>query len=378
MTILKFMSGTNNLPVVILAGGENSRFFPLNTDTHKGAIVICGKPIIVRTIENLIEAHVSHVYIIVSKKDFYNKGLSSEIKKYNLSVKIDFILQKKANGMGNALLLVRKFIKEKKFCICFPYTVEAGTILKKANSKRNIKSFLTLTTTKTPWLYGIVAIKKDRVIGVVEKPPRGYEPSNLKIQGLYVLSRNFLNILSEINNHEYSFEEALQKLTMREKVSFIKLKKPLLTLKYPWHLFSFLKLFLGKKQNYIGNYCNINNAINIKNSFIGDNVEIGKGVKITNSIILNNSIIKSSIESSIIASNVFIDENLKFNKQNKAHVYSIVKNKIINTNLKKFNIVAGSGSSIGKNVSIKAGVFIGSNAIIKNGTNITENILHKL
>ncbi len=63
-----------NLPtVVILAAGENSRFFPLNQTTHKGALSLLGKPLIVRTLENLEENGFEHIVIVVSKKDFEGK-----------------------------------------------------------------------------------------------------------------------------------------------------------------------------------------------------------------------------------------------------------------------------------------------------------------
>lgn len=361
---------------IILAGGKNSRFFPLNIDTHKGAFPICGKPIIMETIENLISAGVSSIFIIVSKKDFGGIGLSAEIKKYTLSVQVNLILQKEATGMGNALLLAKKFIKERRFIVCFPYTLEAGNILKKIYAKRITNSILTLAITKTPWLYGIVSIKKGRVIKIVEKPPRGSETSNLKIQGLYILSKKFLDVLSKTKKHDYSFEDALQKYVTIENVSYIRLKKSLLTLKYPWHLFDFLKFFLGKNNSYVGNNSIIENNVRIKNSSIGNNTRIRNGVRIINSIILDNCDIRSNIKNSITSSGVFIDENIKLINKKHNYVYSFVKGKKINTGLKEFNTIIGNKSIVGKNASIKSGALIGSKTEIANYTNIQKNIPH--
>ena len=98
---------------VILAGGENSRFFPLNTDTHKGGLILCGKSIVVNTLENLFLVGISRVCITVSKKDFAGRGLSAEVAKIKIKsgCSVDFILQEKAEGMGEALLLVKEKIK---------------------------------------------------------------------------------------------------------------------------------------------------------------------------------------------------------------------------------------------------------------------------
>jgi len=39
--------------ILIVAGGKNSRFFPLNTETHKGFLPLLGKPMIVRALKSL-------------------------------------------------------------------------------------------------------------------------------------------------------------------------------------------------------------------------------------------------------------------------------------------------------------------------------------
>ena len=39
--------------ILIIAGGENSRFYPLNTQTHKGFSTLVGKPIVAHALENL-------------------------------------------------------------------------------------------------------------------------------------------------------------------------------------------------------------------------------------------------------------------------------------------------------------------------------------
>src|SRR5688572_21533238 len=108
--------------VVILAAGENSRFFPLNTTTHKGALTLLGKPLIVRTLESLEQNGFEHVVIIVSQKDYNDVGLSNFVANYQFKMKIEFVLQSEPKGMGDALLCAKQHIQG-HFAVVFPYAV---------------------------------------------------------------------------------------------------------------------------------------------------------------------------------------------------------------------------------------------------------------
>lgn len=66
---------------------------------------------------------------------------------------------------------------------------------KSKDSGRN-KSQLIISAgpTKTPWLFGILKTKGDKVLDIVEKPKPGKEFSNLKIAGVYFLPKDFFFI----------------------------------------------------------------------------------------------------------------------------------------------------------------------------------------
>jgi len=72
----------SDIPVLILAAGENSRFFPLNSDTHKGGLIFNEKPLIFYTLQGLADAGFRRAVIAVSPKDHGGRGLSGELERW--------------------------------------------------------------------------------------------------------------------------------------------------------------------------------------------------------------------------------------------------------------------------------------------------------
>ena len=94
---------------VILAGGESSRFWPLN-EKHKSLIKIMGRPLIWYTIEGLRKSGINKIIIIQNKE----MPVERELTDYQFSkCKITYITQDKAKGMGDALWRGQNFIKTK-------------------------------------------------------------------------------------------------------------------------------------------------------------------------------------------------------------------------------------------------------------------------
>lgn len=242
--------------IVILAAGENSRFFPLNTSTHKGALTLLGKPLVVRTLENLQQNGFDHVVMVVSPKDHDGKGLSGFLSQYQFKLKIDYVLQSEPKGMGDALLCAEKKIKD-GFAVVFPSSLDAGDVLSKLVSEAGSGGAVTVSYTKRPWLYGIVTLEGKRVVSIVEKPFAGSEPSNLKAQGVYYLSHEFLEFLRNTPKGEYNFEAALDKFFQVFEVNAVELGESLPTLKYPWHLFDFQKMLLATQPQYVSPYAKV-------------------------------------------------------------------------------------------------------------------------
>ena len=103
-------SQSNNIPVVLMAGGKGERLMPLTKKLPKPMIRIDGKPIIEHIIEKLSNEGFKQFYISVNY-------LADKIKNYfgngkNFGVKINYIKEKKYLGTAGSLYFLKHKIKK--------------------------------------------------------------------------------------------------------------------------------------------------------------------------------------------------------------------------------------------------------------------------
>jgi bifunctional UDP-N-acetylglucosamine pyrophosphorylase/glucosamine-1-phosphate N-acetyltransferase len=285
--------------------------------------------------------------------------------------------------------------------------------------KKEKKPVIAGQKTKAPWLFGIMELKKDRIVKIIEKPKKGEEPSNIKNVGVYYLEPSFFSYYKKVKKGPADLIDALSEYMKEKEVKLALIKKeesktPAF-LKYPWHLFGsrdylfekYLekkientakiskevtikgKVYIGKNTKilegttikgpcYIGENCFIgNNCIIEGYTNIESNAMVGAFSRIKGSIFQKSSCIYSSyVADSIIGEETQIGENVKIlniNEKGK-EILSEVKGEIVNTGLKSFGTIIGKASIIGTEVEILPGKFIGSNCRIHPNNIIKENI----
>ncbi|MDO8424496.1 MAG: DapH/DapD/GlmU-related protein, partial [bacterium] len=269
--------------------------------------------------------------------------------------------------------------------------------------------------TATPWLFGILDLEGDKARAMVEKPAKGKEPSNMKAVGIYYLPKEILDYYQRVPEQQYAFEDALS-LYMKEKdVRVVQARGETPSLKYPWHLFDFVKFLMEKNlaprtikspkvaknvviegnvyigentqifENvvirgpvYIGNNCVIgNNSLIRENVNLENNVLIGANAEITRSIFQENSHTHSGyfgdsifakgcrVGAGTVTANVRID---------RGEVKSAVKGEKIGTGLDSLGVIVGENAKIGINCSLMPGVLIGSDCGVGPNSVVFENI----
>ncbi len=419
----------NKPTILIVAGGKNSRFFPLNTETHKGFLSLVGKPIFVRALENLKEHGFEKIILVVSKKDFGDNGFSKYIKENDLEsrlgLNIEVVLQEEALGMGNALLSAKEhLIKDinEFFILASPYHLNVG---KKAqeliNKKQETGASCVLSGTKTenPELFGVLDLdpnNKDKVLGITEKPKDGASPSNLKVDSIYLLDNKFINELSATSEEEYSLESAITEYSKKTNISWIENTEVTFSLKYPWHLFDAFMQIISKEKTSISKNAEISKTaiINDDNGpvIIDDTAEIGEFTKISGPCYIGKNVFVgdysfvrgSSIEDgSIIGANAEVARSIFFEKStihygyisdsilgsetqvgaglitaNKRFDRDSVKVKVkdhkIDSKREALGIITGSNAQVGIRTNTMPGILIGKNSTIYPGLTVSKNI----
>ena len=400
---------------VILAAGSSSRFWPLSEKKHKSLFKIMGKPLIQWTVESLKKAGVKDLIIIQSSKKDIEKKLRNGSK---LGVKIKYVIQKETKGMGNAVMLAQKHING-NFLVLNANHFDADDLVPLLLKKqKETKANMILLGRKTgiPWIYGILKIDKDKVTGIVEKPLKGKEPSDIKIIGMYFLPKDFFTYHQRVKEHMYSFEDAID-LYVREKEARVVLTElDIPSLKYPWDIFKFSRIILTEKikKSKISEKAKISPKATIKgkvvieegariyeNAVINGPCYIGKNVIIGNNSIIrdytnledevlvgaNAEVARSNLQFGVHMHSGFlgdsvIDKGSKIGagmisanvRIDRGEIKSIIENNKISTGQKSFGVVIGKNSFLGINLSTMPGVLIGSNCVIGPGSIVKENV----
>lgn len=400
------------MQAVILAAGRSSRLYPFATEVHKSMIPLLGKPILAYTIEGLNQAGIKDIVVIVR-----NDGI---VEKYfgdgrGFGMNITYVVQKEPLGMGDALLSAKKHLKD-RFILLGAHHVNCKNFIKDILAKytTEVDGVLLAKQRTDTWNFGVAVLKKDRVLGIVEKPKRGKEPSSHTLVSIYALPLYFISFLEKIKKHNYSFEEALDLFVKEKKVVGLITKEEITTLKYPWDLLNVKNYLLKTMKTSISKKTTLAKSAEILgNVVIEDGVRImegvrikgpcfiGKGVTIGNNVLLRNGVdieegaiiggfteIKNSLvmkgattHSGFIGDSVvgeyckiaaqFCTANVRLDRDT---VKVWIKDKKVDTGLKYLGVMMSDKARMGIKVSTMPGIFIGKNAIIGPSTTVLRNV----
>lgn len=396
--------------IVLLAAGKSSRFYPFN-DIYKSMFSVCGKPILGWTLDGLKKIGAAEVIVVVSKDDKDIQGYLKNYKRINLTV----VYQEKPLGMGDALLSAKDRLGE-EFIVGFPHLVDPKsleTLMKKRSSKT--AASILADETEEPWKYGMLLLEgKNKVIGIVEKPLKGREPSKIRAAGVYFLNKNFLRALENTSTEEYSFETALDRFMKEEEVEAVMSEDSVFSLKYPWDIFKIRDYILENipetraKNSQISSSAILKGKIILeKGSKIFDHalvegpVYIGREAVVgAYSILRDHSALEAGAEiqryadctrsifsagshlhsgfvgDSIIGKSVrigagFITANRRIDR---ANINVIINDKKVATGRNYLGVLVGESVRVGINVSTMPGVILGPKADVGPGTIVMKNV----
>lgn len=231
---------------VIPAAGLGTHFLPATKGQPKEMLPIVDKPAIQYIIEEAIQSGIEEILIITGRnkctiEDYFDRSIELELAlkdqgNYELlgqiqdlsKVKIHYIRQREANGLGNALLCAKQFIGNEPFAVllgdniiddqvpCLKQLMEihkkyGGTVLgvqevayDKVSSYVIVQS---LAKADNLW----------QVMELLEKPKIGEVSSRLAVLGRYIIEPEIFQLLEDIGSGhegEIEFTHALCRLAM--------------------------------------------------------------------------------------------------------------------------------------------------------------------
>ena len=206
---------------IILAGGTGSRLSPLTKIINKQLLPLYDKPMIFYPLSILMLAGIRDVLIITNPNEDVNfkKILGNGS---NFGIKIQYLIQNKPNGLPEAFIIGEKFINKKNVALILGDNFFYGQgFTKRLKQKTKSKSGSTIFTyqVNNPEDYGIVELKKDKILNIREKPKNS--KSNLAITGLYFFDHNVVNISKKLKpskRKELEIVDLLKEYLKRKKL----------------------------------------------------------------------------------------------------------------------------------------------------------------
>ncbi len=408
-----------SIQAVILAGGEGKRIHPLGINKPKAMFELMGRPIIQLVVENLKDAGITDLIIVTgpNQEQIHNHFTDGS----DFGVKIQYAFQPEPLGQANAVQSAEGLINSHFFVLNANDLFEPRLLTDVMSRAEATQTNLVLVGRKAaePWRFGVMRLGPDgRLEGVIEKPPRGQEPSDVAVVGVYYFSPDIFQCINDtpLGDTDDQFERAYQLLIDRGQGTHVEYDGLFDSYKFPWNLLTMNDLLL--KQKIAGQH--ISPSANISDrAVIGDNVIIEENVRVfehavvrgpayigAGSVIGNNAMVwggcsfgpgcvigfGSEIKHAIFGRNVWthrtyvgdsiVSDNCSFGagtvtanfRFDEGDVPVNVGDKKMSTGTNKFGVIMAEGCRTGSNSVLMPGVKVGPNSIVGPGVTLLDDL----
>jgi glucose-1-phosphate thymidylyltransferase len=199
---------------IILHGGHGSRLRPLTHTGPKQLIPIANKPISQYVLEDLYEANITEVAIVLG--DLYPEKVKNHYGDgSDFGVKLTYIYQGKPAGIAQAVDLCEDFVGDSPFVVYLGDNLFRGGIkaLVQKFENSNTDAMVLLCKVKNPEKFGVARFEDGRLVELVEKPKQ--PPSDYALTGVYFFKAIIFEIIKQLKpswRGELEITEAIQML----------------------------------------------------------------------------------------------------------------------------------------------------------------------
>lgn len=398
------------LTVVLLSGGQSTRFWPLE---EKNLVQFFGIPLIAYQLKRY--AYFLKQYS--TQAEFIVVGNSSNIKTIEQAINttqvtnFKLVLQNKKEQRGAILAALEKTKLNNPVLVANSNDIFSEQLINTL-IKKTAQEELILCATKVqsylPGGYLEIDEKTRSIKKIWEKPPQHLVPQKLQYFRFVFDYFPKPGILLKALEKSGEYEDAINKLLTQQKSSYIVYNGSFATLKYPWHVLDATQLFLSNiKQNliktnnidgtaqivgrvyiekgvkigsfskivgpcYIGKNTTIADYSLVRESHIGEDCLVGAFSEVARSYLGSHVFLhRNYVGDSVLSENVSmgagaITANWRFDEEN---IRSPINKKIIDSGKNKLGAIIGRNTKIGISACIMPGVKIGSgNLVLPNST----------
>lgn len=197
---------------MVLAAGRGTRMQSLTDDCPKPMLPLDARPMLAHQMERFADAGIERVCVVIGYKGHMVREYFDAHPPEG--VDLHYVVQANQNGTGSAALLARDFTAGGSFLMTF------GDILVDAEVYRSLYALapeaevvLSVKTVDDPYRGGAVYLSGNRVVRIIEKPPKGTSTTKYTSAGIYVFDTGIFDRLARLRpsrRGEYEITDAIQ------------------------------------------------------------------------------------------------------------------------------------------------------------------------
>ncbi len=171
---------------IVLAGGTGSRLFPLTKVTNKHLLPVGREPMIYHPVRKLTAAGIDEI-LIVTGVDHMGDVVNLLGSGREFGCRFTYKVQDEAGGIAQALGLAENFAATSPVCVILGDNIfedAVGGFVDRYRKQQKRGGRILLKEVQDPQRFGVAEVRRDRIVGIEEKPkaPR----SNLAVTGIYI------------------------------------------------------------------------------------------------------------------------------------------------------------------------------------------------
>jgi len=198
---------------LILSGGKGTRLRPLTYTGAKQLVPIANKPVLFYGIEDLVEAGITDIGIVVGDTADQIKAAVGDGSRFG--ARVTYIPQEAPLGLAHGVKIARDFIGESRFVLFLGDNfIRDGIVPFVETFQRDaVNCQIILYQVPNPQNFGVAQLDGERVVRLVEKPQEFV--SDLALVGIYMFDHHIFEAISHLQpsaRGELEITDAVQKL----------------------------------------------------------------------------------------------------------------------------------------------------------------------